>query len=173
MSLRNTMRRLVAAQTEDEDEDAAATAAEADAAEDDDEEDEQASAAAEDDEEDEDGMAEDDDEEEESASASAARPSRTRQAFALIRSPEAKGREKLATALAEDVAEGRLTAKRAKALLACAPKASRLADAMAGKDVNPGPSGGGGQGNGKLSAADQQLVNFATQMAKARRGKRG
>ena len=65
-------------------------------------------------------------------------PSPMKAALALIKSPLAKGREKLAASLAERVAEGKMTGKDAEALLAEAPKASRLGDTMAGRDINPG-----------------------------------
>ncbi len=132
------------------------------------EEDEDEKEAAEDEKDDE---AEGDEDDKEAAG----RASRVAAGFALVKSPEAKGREKLAAELGEDVAAGRMSAKRAKALLAAAPKASRLGDVMAGKDVNPGPSGGespsGGAG-GALNASDKKLVGFAESLAKLRGARR-
>ena len=63
-------------------------------------------------------------------------------AFALLKSPEAKGRDKLATELAEAVAHGEMTSARAKSILAAAPKGrGLLQESMDGKDMNVGPSG--------------------------------
>lgn len=75
--------------------------------------------------------------------------------FALVRSPEAKGREKLAASLGEKVAAGKLTYKEASALLSQAPKKSSLAEAMRGRDVNPGASTapGGGQKKADIQAS--------------------
>jgi signal peptide peptidase SppA len=64
----------------------------------------------------------------------------TKAAFALLGAKEAKvaGRSDLARELAAKVADKKLTYGEAKKMLASAPKGSRLADAMAGRDHNPG-----------------------------------
>lgn len=66
----------------------------------------------------------------------------TKPAFALLRSKEAKGRNALANRLAEKVAAKKLTYGEAKEMLADAPKARPLADAMANRDHNPGADHG-------------------------------
>ena len=86
-----------------------------------------------------------------------------------MNSPEAKGREKLASSLAKDVARGALTQKRAVALLKDAPRTGGLAKAMAGRDRNPGVDGGAAStSDPKLAAHDQGLVAAAEQRAKKR-----
>ena len=89
-------------------------------------------------------------------------------------SPEAKGREKLATSLAKDVARGAISEKRAVALLKAAPRTGGLAKAMQGRDQNPGQDArpGAGAGGGKLAAHDQSLVAAAERRAKQRAERR-
>ena len=110
----------------------------------------------------EDGEDEDEEDGQENASAGLA-------AIAVMNSPEAKGREKLASSLAKDVARGALTQKRAVALLKDAPRTGGLAKAMAGRDRNPGVDGGAAStSDPKLAAHDQGLVAAAEQRAKKR-----
>lgn len=153
-----------AAETE-EDEDKAETeegeetagAAETDEDEDKAETDEEETARAAETEEDEDKA--ETDEEDKKTGKSAGTRSRTKAAFALMKSPDARGREKLAAELAEDVAEGRLTASRAASLLKASPKASRLSDTMSGRDVDPGADGGGSArpGSGLVAAVQRRF----------------
>jgi signal peptide peptidase SppA len=121
------------------------------------EEDEDKDAKAEDDEEEEDDKAEGDEDEKEAKGKKGAKSART-DPFAVLDLPEAKGREGLATELARKVGAGKLTVAEAKSMLAKSPKASRLGEAMAGRDKNPGadaPKGGSGKG---LAAAVDRLV---------------
>lgn len=78
-------------------------------------------------------------------------------AFALLGAKEAKGRDGLARGLAEKVNAGKLTYGEAKAMLSTAPRASRLADAMAGRDRNPGADTGANAkaGEGLAAAVDR------------------
>lgn len=99
--------------------------------------------------EDEAGAGTDGDEKETSAEAdenkdgkSAGAKNRAKAAISLMKSADARGREKLAAELADEIVEGSLSAKRASAILASAPKASRLGEAMAGRDVDPGSDSG-------------------------------
>jgi hypothetical protein len=70
---------------------------------------------------------------------------------------EAKGREKLAANLARKVGAKKLNYGEAKQMLAAAPKGSRLGQAMAGRDRNPGASHGSGKASAKglASAVDR------------------
>lgn len=93
-------------------------------------------------------------------------------AIELMSSTEAKGREKLAASLAKDVARGRMTSKRATALLKSAPRTGGLSKAMAGRDRNPGQDRAGGPASGpKLAAHDESLVAAAEQRAKKRKSR--
>ena len=75
----------------------------------------------------------------------------------VLELPSAKGREKLAHELAFTPG---MTVKTADRLMSAAPKGGgRLAEAMAGRDVNPGAGGGGG---GKGDVADRMAANFAS-----------
>ncbi|MCK7615189.1 hypothetical protein [Roseibium sediminicola] len=90
--------------------------------------------------------------------------------FALMRSPEAKGRTKLATELAEDVASGRMSVDRAKTILKTGAKESSLSAAMNGKDKSPGqdaPNASAGNFKGK----DASLVSMANKAKAARSGR--
>jgi hypothetical protein len=81
----------------------------------------------------------------------------TKPGFALLRSKEAKGRTALANRLAQSVASGKLTYGEARDMLADAPKARPLADAMANRDHNPGADHGepGKAGAGLGAAIDR------------------
>lgn len=75
----------------------------------------------------------------------------------VLELPSAKGREKLAHELAFTPG---MSVKRADRFLQAAPKGGgRLAEAMAGRDVNPGSGGSGGGGKGDV--ADRMAANFA------------
>jgi signal peptide peptidase SppA len=87
--------------------------------------------------------------------------------FAVLDLPEAKGREQLATTLGRKVAAGKLTVAEAKEMLAAAPKASRLADAMNGRDVSIGSGGGGKSKTGAASAVDSMRATLKAQGIKA------
>lgn len=110
-----------------------------------DDEEEQPEAAA-----DEDGDGEDDENKEPEAKASGSNA-----AFALLGCTEAKGREGLAKELGRKVAAKKMTYGEARRLLGAAPKASRLGDAMAGRDRNPGRDDG--KAAGSLGAAVDRL----------------
>jgi ClpP class serine protease len=99
----------------------------------------------------EDEEAEDDDEE------PAAKATGSKAGFALMGCKEAKGREKLAANLARKVGAKKLNYGEAKQMLAAAPKGSRLGQAMAGRDRNPGASHGSGKASAKglASAVDR------------------
>ncbi len=79
--------------------------------------------------------------------------------FALLRHKEAKGREALATRLAEKVSGGKLSYGEAVTMLADAPKGgSRLATAMSGKDRNPGADlGEAGKASAGLASAVDRM----------------
>jgi len=89
-------------------------------------------------------------------------------AFALMKSPDAKGREALAQELAEDVATGKMTAGRAAALLAAAPKGGGSLAAAMGERANPK------LGSGAKTDADSgdSLIALAKRNAEARRAGR-
>ncbi|RXF72115.1 S49 family peptidase [Hansschlegelia zhihuaiae] len=70
----------------------------------------------------------------------AAKPDCLSAAMAVLDLPEAKGREKLARKLAEKAGKGALSVQDAKEMLAEAPKASRLGEAMADRDKGLNPS---------------------------------
>lgn len=91
------------------------------------------------------------------AAAKGGRKTSASDGFAVLDLPEAKGREELAKSLARKVGAGALSLKDAKDLLAAAPKASRLSEAMAGKDHNPGPGDAGTADGAGLSAAVDRL----------------
>ncbi|MBX6427156.1 MAG: S49 family peptidase [Variibacter sp.] len=95
-------------------------------------------------------------EEPEPAAAATANP-RQADAWAVLDLPEAKGREGLAKSLARKVAEGRLTVQEAKSMLAAAPRASRLDEAMAGRDVHLG-AGDPGKADGLAAAVDRLIA---------------
>lgn len=114
--------------------------------EEDDEDDDAAEAAADDGEGDEEG---DDDKEPE------AKATGSNAGFALLGCAEAKGRDGLAKELGRKVAAKTMTYGEAKRLLGSAPKASRLGDAMAGRDRNPGRDGSAAKGG--LGAAVDRL----------------
>lgn len=106
---------------------------------------------------------EEEDPEKEPATARAQKGKKTAQTgptagFAVLDLPDAKGREALARSLAKKVAAGSLTLADAKDLLATAPKGNRFGDTMAGRDINPGSSGGGDR-KSALSAAVDRLVD--------------
>lgn len=101
-------------------------------AEGDDEKDAPAAAGDEDDEDD-----EEDDAKEPEASATGATAG-----FALLATPEAKGREALARHLGQRVASKKMTFGEARATLTAAPKSNRLSEAMANRDMNPGAGDG-------------------------------
>ncbi|MBI4921864.1 MAG: S49 family peptidase [Devosia nanyangense] len=84
----------------------------------------------------------------------------TKAGFALLKAPEAKGRTALANELAAKVASKKLTYGEAKKMLAAAPKGSRLGDAMAGRDHNPGADGAdaGKPAAGLGTAVDRMLA---------------
>lgn len=111
-------------------------------------EDEDTSAEGGDDEEE----AEGDDDKEPNAKAKGARAGE-----ALIGCKQAKGREALAGKLAAKVGAGAMTYGEAKGLLAVSPRGSRLADAMADRDHNPGQdrAGSGKAGAGLAAAVDR------------------
>ncbi|MHC5656009.1 hypothetical protein [Stappia sp. ICDLI1TA098] len=112
-----------------------------------------------------DGDEEEGEDEESSATALAA--------ISVMSSAEAKGREKLATSLARDVARGSITQKRAIALLKSAPRTGGLAKAMEGRDRNPGQEASGSSASGpRLATHDQSLVAAAEQRAKQRAARR-
>lgn len=96
---------------------------------------------------------EEDDDKEPAASATG-----TKAGFALLNHKEAKARPGMAAKLAKKVAGGKLSYGEAVDLLASAPKASRLADAMAGKDRNPGNDGGQNRAEGNLGGAVDRLL---------------
>lgn len=75
--------------------------------------------------------------------------------FAVVGSTEAKGREKLAAELGKKVAAGKMTYGEALKMLAAAPKGSRLAESMSGKDRNPGTSGENKAGAALGAAVDR------------------
>jgi signal peptide peptidase SppA len=100
-----------------------------------------------------------DDEEDDDGKEPAAKATGSRAGFALLSCKEARGRDELAKKLAAKVAAGKLGYGEAKDMLAAAPKASRLADAMAGRDQNPGsPDGGGNAGAGLAAAVDRVIA---------------
>ncbi|MBA5779521.1 hypothetical protein H2509_20515 [Stappia sp. F7233] len=141
------------------------------AAEGEDEEEEDQPVAEGEDEEEQDDEANTDegDDEEENTSARAGN-STIDAAFGLLRSPEAKGRDKLAAELAEDVAKGRMSAERAKRLLAAAPKKGTLADAMEGRDRNPGRDTV--SASSELTKSEQSLLATSKRMQEQRAARR-
>ncbi|EFO33911.1 hypothetical protein TRICHSKD4_1030 [Roseibium sp. TrichSKD4] len=92
-------------------------------------------------------------------------------AFALMSSPEAKGRSKLAMELANDVANGSITPARARGLLKASGKSSSLSQAMSGKDKSPGQDFQGTASD--LSEGDNALVATASRMKDNRAKARG
>ena len=90
--------------------------------------------------------------------------------FALMRSADAKGREGLAAALAEDVAKGKMSANRAKELLKTSGKKSSLSVAMTGKDKSPGQDAADSKAS-SFTGKDASLVAMATRMKEARGGR--
>lgn len=99
----------------------------------------------------EDEEAEDDEEE------PAAHATGTKAGFALLGCAEARGRDGLARELGRKVGAKKLTYGEARKMLAAAPKGSRLGNAMAGRDKNPGASHGGAAASarGLASAVDR------------------
>ncbi|BBE74355.1 S49 family peptidase [Oharaeibacter diazotrophicus] len=81
--------------------------------------------------------------------------------FAVLDLPEAKGREQLAGQLGRKVAAGKISVDEARDLLAAAPKASGLREAMAGRDTPIGPGGAGKPGAATL--ADSMKATLARQ----------
>lgn len=107
------------------------------------------------------------DEEDEAEEEPAAGATGTAVGFSLLNAPEASGRDALAKQLAAKVASKKLTYGEAKKMLASAPKGSRLANSMAGRDRNPGRDGGDGAKAGTGLGAAVDRLN-----AKATAGKR-
>lgn len=62
--------------------------------------------------------------------------------FAFLEHPETKGREKMAHHLAPLIAKGRMTTEEAVELLRLAGRRVSLAEAMRGRDINPGLDNG-------------------------------
>lgn len=87
----------------------------------------------------------------------------TKAGFRLLQSKEAKGREALAGRLAEKVAAKKLSYGEARDMLAAAPRKSRLGDAMAGRDRNPGRDApnAGKAGAGLAAAVDRMNAKKA------------
>ena len=90
----------------------------------------------------------------------------TKAGFALLRHKEAKGRAALANRLAEQVVSGKMSYGEAVDMLADAPKARPLSDAMQGRDRNPGNDAGGG-----AAKADAELGSAVDRML-SRQGKK-
>lgn len=105
------------------------------------------------------GSADDAEEDEDDDAEPAAKATGTKAGFALLGSKEAKGREPLAQKLGAKVASGKMTYGEATDMLAAAPKASRLADAMTGRDRNPGNDrDGSGKAKSGLGAAVDRML---------------
>ncbi len=120
-----------------------------------------AEGAAEDDEEaaTEPGTADDEEDEDDDGAEPEAKATGTKAGFALLGCKEAKGREPLAQKLGAKVASGKMTYGEATDMLAAAPRASRLADAMAGRDRNPGNDrDGSGKAKSGLGAAVDRML---------------
>ena len=106
--------------------------------------------------------AEDEDEDDVKAATKGRKVSAQADGFAVLDLPEAKGRENLAKALGKQVAAGKQTLEGARELLKASPKGSRLGDAMAGRDINPGNHAGDAQpSNSLLAAAERYKANLA------------
>ena len=101
-----------------------------------------------------------DDDEEDDDKEPEAKATGTKAGFAILGHKEARGRTDLATKLGKKVSSGKMTYGEAVGMLAAAPKGNRLADAMAGRDRNPGTDGGSdgaSKANAGLAAAVDRM----------------
>ncbi|MFC3693410.1 S49 family peptidase [Chenggangzhangella methanolivorans] len=107
---------------------------------------------------DEEASTEDDDETEAKANAKAGRGKAKASAstgvaavMAVFDLPEARGREKLARSLAAKAGDGKISVEEAKEMLAASPKASRLGEAMEGRDKGLKPDAPAGDAEALVS----------------------